>query len=79
MFDYRNRFKEIELVVVVRFELKFDSAVYSGTGQGLKLTLNIEKDEYMSGPLAGSGTMVGVTCSVGGSPPPPHPILKLCA
>ena len=29
-----------------------------GTGQGLRLTLNIEADEYMAGPLSGSGAMV---------------------
>ena len=31
---------------------------FRGTGQGLRLTLNIEADEYMAGPLSGSGAMV---------------------
>ena len=33
-------------------------ASLAGTGQGLRLTLNIEADEYMAGPLSGSGAMV---------------------
>ena len=38
------------------------SATYSkytaGTSQGLKLTLNLETDEYMAGPASGSGAFV---------------------
>ena len=30
----------------------------TGTSQGLKLTLNVETDEYMSGPASGSGAFV---------------------
>ena len=33
-------------------------ASLAGTGQGLCLTLNIEADEYMAGPLSGSSAMV---------------------
>ena len=29
-----------------------------GTSQGLKLTLNVETEEYMSGPASGSGAFV---------------------
>ena len=45
-------------------KLPYSENIYSalhfpGSGQGLKLTINIEKDEYMSGPLGGSGMLVG--------------------
>ena len=30
----------------------------TGTSHGLKLTLNVETDEYMSGPASGSGAFV---------------------
>ena len=30
----------------------------TGTSHGLKLTLNVETDEYMSGPTSGSGAFV---------------------
>ena len=30
----------------------------AGTSQGLKLTLNLETDEYMAGPASGSGAFV---------------------
>ena len=30
----------------------------AGTGQGLKLILNVESEEYMAGPLAGLGVLV---------------------
>ena len=30
----------------------------TGTSQGLKLTLNVETDEYMSGPASGTGAFV---------------------
>ena len=33
----------------------------TGTGQGLKLTMNIEYEEYMSGPLSGTGIMVSTS------------------
>ena len=39
--------------------LKHSVLHFPGSGQGLKLTINIEKDEYMSGPLGGSGMLVG--------------------
>ena len=31
-----------------------------GTGQGLKLTLNVESEEYMAGPLSGLGVLVSL-------------------
>ena len=33
-------------------------AYTTGTSQGLKLTLNVETEEYMSGPASGSGAFV---------------------
>ena len=30
----------------------------TGTSQGLKLTLNVETEEYMAGPVSGSGALV---------------------
>ena len=30
----------------------------SGSGQGLRLTVNLEMEEYMDGPMSGSGVMV---------------------
>ena len=32
----------------------------TGTSQGLKLTLNVETEEYMSGPASGSGAFVSI-------------------
>ena len=32
----------------------------AGTGQGLKLTLNVESEEYMAGPLSGLGVLVSM-------------------
>ena len=32
----------------------------AGAAQGLKLTLNVERDEYMAGPMSGSGVMVNI-------------------
>ena len=29
-----------------------------GVGHGLRLTLNVQTEEYMSGPLTGSGVLV---------------------
>ena len=33
----------------------------AGTGQGLKLTLNVENEEYMAGPLSGLGVLVSLS------------------
>ena len=33
----------------------------AGTSQGLKLTLNVETEEYMSGPASGSGAFVSIS------------------
>ena len=32
----------------------------TGTSQGLKLTLDVQTDEYMSGPESGSGALVSI-------------------
>ena len=37
---------------------KFCCIQSAGTSQGLKLTLNVETDEYMAGPASGSGAFV---------------------
>ena len=35
--------------------------LFAGTGQGLKLTLNVESEEYMAGPLSGLGVLVSLS------------------
>ena len=32
----------------------------AGTGHGLKLTLSVEREEYMAGPLSGLGVLVSM-------------------
>ena len=50
---------DIHYSIIINIPLVFNIST-AGAAQGLKLTLNVERDEYMAGPISGSGVMVDI-------------------